>query len=69
MSLRGPAGPTTHLVRRGGKFGNWELSVDRANTAQRLMQQNGLRADEVTQVRGYAHQQPRRPNVPLDPSN
>jgi chemotaxis protein MotB len=56
-------------VRRGGKFGNWELSVDRANTAQRLMQQNGLRADEVTQVRGYAHQQPRRPNVPLDPSN
>jgi chemotaxis protein MotB len=57
------------LVRRGGEYGNWELSADRANVARRLMQQNGLRADQVTQVRGYADQKLRKPEAPLDPSN
>ena len=57
------------LVRRGGEYGNWELSADRANVARRLMQQNGLRADQVTQVRGYADQKLRKPDAPLDPSN
>jgi chemotaxis protein MotB len=57
------------LNRNGGEYGNWELSVDRANTARRLMQENGLRADQVTQVRGYADQHLRLPNAPDDPSN
>jgi len=57
------------LVRHGGDYGNWELSVDRANNARRLMQENGLRADQVTQVRGYADQHLRKPNSPEDPSN
>jgi chemotaxis protein MotB len=57
------------LVRRGGEYGNWELSADRANVARRLMQQNGLRPDQVTQVRGYADQKLRKPDAPLDPSN
>ncbi|MFZ0962662.1 MAG: flagellar motor protein MotB [Terriglobia bacterium] len=57
------------LVRHGGEYGNWELSVDRANAARRLMQQNGLRADQVTQVRGYADQHLRRVDAPEDPSN
>jgi chemotaxis protein MotB len=57
------------LVRHGGEYGNWELSVDRANNARRLMQENGLRADQVTQVRGYADQHLRKPNAPEDPSN
>ena len=57
------------FVRRGGEYGNWELSADRANTARRLMQQNGLRADQVTQVRGYADQHLRKPAAPEDPSN
>jgi chemotaxis protein MotB len=50
-------------------YGNWELSTDRANAARRLMQQNGVRADQVTQVRGFADQRLRRPEAPLDPSN
>ena len=33
-------------------YSNWELSADRANSARRLLQQNGVRADQVTQVRG-----------------
>jgi len=50
-------------------YGNWELSADRANAARRLMQQNGVRADQVSQVRGYADQRLRTPADPLDPSN
>jgi chemotaxis protein MotB len=57
------------LVRNGGEYGNWELSVDRANNARRLMQENGLRPDQVTQVRGYADQKLRKADAPEDPSN
>ena len=52
-----------------GDYGNWELSADRANAARRLMQQAGLRDDQVTQVRGYADQKLRKPDDPLDPGN
>jgi chemotaxis protein MotB len=50
-------------------YSNWELSADRANAARRLMQSAGVRADQVTQVRGYADQMLRVKNNPLDPSN
>lgn len=50
-------------------YGNWELSADRANAARRLMQQNGLWRNQVSQVRGYADQRLRVPSNPLDPSN
>src|ERR1043166_3420371 len=50
-------------------YGNWELSADRANAARRLMQTKGMRADQVSQVRGYADQKLRKPDAPLDASN
>jgi chemotaxis protein MotB len=50
-------------------YSNWELSADRANAARRLLQQYGVRADQVTQVRGYADQLLRVKNNPADPSN
>jgi chemotaxis protein MotB len=50
-------------------YSNWELSVDRANAARRLMQQSGIRDDQIMQVRGYADQHLRKPEDPLDPSN
>jgi len=50
-------------------YGNWELSADRANSARRLMQQDGVRKDQVTQVRGYADQFLRVKSDPYDPSN
>jgi chemotaxis protein MotB len=50
-------------------YGNWELSTDRANAARRLMQANGIRDDQVTQVRGFADQRLRKPDAPLDPAN
>jgi chemotaxis protein MotB len=53
----------------GASYGNWELSTDRANAARRLMKVNGIREDQVTQVRGFADQRLRKPDAPLDPSN
>ena len=50
-------------------YGNWELSSDRANAARRIVQANGIRADQVTQVRGFADQRLRKPDNPLDPAN
>jgi len=50
-------------------YGNWELSADRANAARRVMQANGIRADQVMQVRGFADQRLRKPEAPLDPAN
>jgi chemotaxis protein MotB len=50
-------------------YGNWELSADRANAARRVMQQAGLRADQVSQVRGFADQCLRNKADPLDASN
>ena len=50
-------------------YSNWELSADRANAARRLMQADGVRPDQVTQVRGYADQLLRVKSNPFDPSN
>jgi chemotaxis protein MotB len=39
---------------RGERYGNWELSVDRANAARRVMESRGLGAHQVRAVRGFA---------------
>ena len=63
-------GHTDATPYRGkGSYSNWELSSDRANQARQLMQANGLRTDQVAQVRGYADQQLRDPGNPQDPAN
>jgi len=50
-------------------YSNWELSTDRANACRRLMQQNGLRGDQVAEVRGFADQSLRDKSDPTDASN
>jgi chemotaxis protein MotB len=50
-------------------YGNWELSVDRANAARRLLHQSGLRPEQVVEVRGFADQKLIRPADPNDPKN
>ena len=52
-----------------GAYSNWELSTDRANSARRLMEKDGLRPHQVAQVRGYADRQLRHPEDPESPSN
>ena len=51
------------------EYTNWELSADRANAARKLMQENGLKLNQVAEIRGYADQQLRLPDKPQDPSN
>lgn len=67
ISIEGHTDARPYMQR--ANYGNWELSADRANAARRLMQQSGLRRNQVSQVRGYADQRLRVPGNPLDPSN
>ena len=53
----------------GTNYSNWELSADRANACRRLMEQNGLREDQVAEVRGFADQDLRNKSDPSDASN
>ncbi|MGD0734524.1 MAG: flagellar motor protein MotB [Terracidiphilus sp.] len=50
-------------------YDNWDLSSDRANAARRLMQDEGIKSDQISQVRGFADQRLRLPQKPEDPSN
>jgi len=50
-------------------YDNWDLSTDRANAARRLMQAEGVRPDQISQVRGFSDQRLRLPKQPEDPSN
>lgn len=67
LSIEGHTDSKPYAGRR--EYGNWELSTDRANAARRLMQHDGVRDDQVSQVRGYADQMLRTPQQPLDASN
>jgi chemotaxis protein MotB len=67
VSIEGHTDSTPYAT--SALYTNWELSADRSNAARRLMQGNGIRADQVTQIRGFADQRLRRPNQPTDPSN
>jgi chemotaxis protein MotB len=50
-------------------YSNWDLSADRANAARKFLQQHGVRADQVRQVRGFADQNLRNKSNPDDASN
>jgi chemotaxis protein MotB len=67
ISIEGHTDAAPFATKDG--YGNWELSSDRANAARRVMQDAGLRPNQVSQVRGYADQKLRVPSNPLDPSN
>ncbi|HUH63280.1 MAG TPA: flagellar motor protein MotB [Terracidiphilus sp.] len=51
------------------KYDNWDLSTNRANEARRLMVAEGVREEQISQVRGFADRQPRLPQHPEDASN
>lgn len=50
-------------------YSNWELSIDRANAARRVLIAAGLPADHVVGVIGYADRRPKFVERPLDPEN
>ena len=67
LLIEGHTDSTPYASENG--YSNWDLSADRANSARRLLQQDGVRTNQVTQVRGYADQMLRVKNNPTDPSN
>jgi len=67
LSIEGHTDSKPYSGKR--EYGNWELSADRANAARRLMQNDGVRSDQVSQVRGFADQMLRNKNDPENASN
>ncbi len=53
----------------GGAYTNWELSTDRANSARHIMEESGLRPDQVKQLRGFADQRLRYLKDPTNAGN
>jgi len=51
------------------EYSNWELSADRANAARRLMDENGARPGQISQVRGFADRNLRDKKAPEAASN
>jgi chemotaxis protein MotB len=50
-------------------YTNWELSVDRANSARRCMMESGLSLEQVVQIRGFADKRPLNAADPYDSRN
>jgi len=50
--------------RRADGYSNWELSVDRANAARRILLAGGLNEAQVQQVRGWADRRLREADNP-----
>lgn len=62
-------GHTDSTPYKNQDYGNWELSVDRANAARRYMMGFGLGEERVTRVAGKADTEPLRPATPDSEQN
>lgn len=63
-------GHTDARAFRGRRdYSNWELSTDRANSARRILVENGIEAEQIAEVRGFAAVRLRRLEAPEDASN
>ena len=69
LLIEGHTDATPYAGNSDTGYSNWDLSADRANSARRLLQQAGVRSNQVSQVRGYADQMLRVKDNPTDPSN
>jgi chemotaxis protein MotB len=67
IAVEGHTDSRPYSERRG--YTNWELSIDRANAARRVMSQNGLRPGQVSEVFGSADQNPRLTETAEDSEN
>jgi chemotaxis protein MotB len=52
-----------------GGYTNYELSADRANSARRVLMENGLQEKQVDEIRGYADTRLRNKENPFDITN
>jgi chemotaxis protein MotB len=50
-------------------YSNWELSTDRANTARKILEENGVKKDQIIGVKGFADRNLKIPDKPFDFAN
>ncbi len=62
-------GHTDALAFRSSEYGNWELSTERALTARKELEKNGLSPQRLVKVAGYADTVPLIKEDPKDPRN
>lgn len=62
-------GHTDALSYKTNRYTNWELSIERASTARREMENLGLNPDRISMVTGYAATRPLIKDNPNDPRN
>lgn len=55
--------------RAGANYSNWELSSDRANTARRVLSNEGVSEDRFAEITGKASTDPLLPGRPDRPEN
>ena len=53
----------------GMGYSNWELSTERANAARKILEEKGLKRDQILEVRGFADRNLKHPDKPTDASN
>lgn len=62
-------GHTDSLGYKGNVYTNWELSTQRASTARVELEKNGVKADQIEMVAGYADTRPLDAKNPANPKN
>jgi len=62
-------GHTDALPYRGGETTNWELSTARASAARRVLENDGITADRISKVVGFADNDLLIKLYPNDPRN
>jgi len=62
-------GHTDSLQYAGNEYSNWELSTERASSARRELEANGLQPQRIEQVSGFADNEPLIADDPSDPRN
>jgi chemotaxis protein MotB len=67
MVIEGHTDSRTYVYK--SRYSNWELSADRANSARKLMESNGLKEAQIAEIRGYAANRPKIKNNPRDARN
>jgi chemotaxis protein MotB len=51
------------------RYDNWDLSIDRANSARRVLAEAGMRKWQINRVVGFADRRPKVAEDPMHPSN
>jgi chemotaxis protein MotB len=62
-------GHTDARPYESGTYSNWELSSDRANAVRRLLEENGVKNNRITEIRGLADKFLKHKDKPFDFSN